>query len=154
MIDELLRSFLASDSQLTALASEIAVGEVPADADGEPLVGTYIWFSFYDEEDELDLDGNTGLTHYRVDLEACSTSTPVAKRLAYLVKKKLQAHSGAFGSITVDDVETPGTVQAVYVESKDDDYQSVNAYTFASITAIAMEVTIHADDALDALQGD
>ena len=154
MIDELLRSHLQTDSNISDLAEEIAVGQVPTDADGELRVDTYIWFSLFDENDHLDLDGESGLTEYRCDIEVCSIDAIKAKRLARFVKKRLQVHEGSFGSITVSGVDTPGSVQGVFVESKDDQYIPVNQFTNDSITVVALEVTIFADDAQDDQTGD
>lgn len=152
MIDEHLVSFLDSDPAIAALAEEIAIGEVPEPKDGDLLVGTYIWCSQFDEEDELDLDGESGLTRYRMDMECCSTSTAKAKQLARLVKKKMQGYSGTFGSVEVDDQQVAGEVDAIYVESKDDDYVPINSFNRDDITVIAMDILIYADDAIDDIQ--
>lgn len=152
MMDELLVSFLSQDEQVDSMAKEIAVGETPIDADGRLLVDTYIWMSNYEEDDKLDLDGKSGITRYRFDIECCSKNDTTAKQLARKVKKLLQGYGPAeFGSITRGNVTTPGFVDAVFVESKDDDYVAVNQFSTDQITVIAMDVEIVADDAQDDL---
>lgn len=154
MIDELLVSFLGADSDVSDVADEIAVGEVPRDSDGNPVLEKYIWISQFEEFDHLDLDGESGLTEYRFDIECVSMEIATAKRLARAVKKRLQGHAGDFGSIVVDAIPTTGTIQACYVESKDDDYIPVNTFNDEAMAIIAMDITIFADDAQDDLTGD
>lgn len=155
MIDEFLISFLNSDPTIASLADEIAVGQVPEDEDGNLLVETYIWVSTYDEADELDLDGTSGITRYRFDLEACSTDDRKAKQMARQVKKLLQGYGpGDFGEITLeDDSVVTGYVDAVYVESKDEDYIATNQFTNDAVSVVAFDLEIVADDSQDDNQG-
>lgn len=153
MIDEFLVSFLTSDSSISGLAQEIAVGQVPVDDDGELLVQTYIWISNYDEEDELDLSGESGLTKYRFDIEACSLDDRTAKRLGRFLKKKLQGYGpGVFGEIETESGIVSGYVDAIFIESKDDDYVSTNQFTINELSVVAFDVMIVADDAQDDLE--
>ena len=152
MIDEFLVSFLMQDSAIAELADEIAVGEVPVDADtDELLVETYIWLSTYDEEDHLDLDGEAGITDYRFDCEVCSTDDRTAKKLGRLVKKRLQGYGpGPFGEIELENgTIVPGTVEATFVESKDDDYIPVNRFEISAVSVVAFDLLVIADDAQD-----
>ena len=154
MIDELLVSFLRSNEQINALADEIAVGEVPEDADGNPLVKTWIWIEQYSEDDSLDLDGDSGLTEYHFDCECCSLDNAKAKRLGRLVKKLIQGHAGDFGTIEIDGVTKTGSVQGTFVEDKDEDYERRNDFGDTDITVIALDLQVFADDAQDDFQGD
>lgn len=155
MMDELVVSFFNQDPVIKSLTDEIAVGEVPIEVDGGKMVltaETYIWMSNYNEDDSIDLDGETGMTRYSFDIECCSIDDATAKQLARRVKRLLQGYGPAeFGSITRDDVTTPGFVDAIFVESKDDDYVAVNKFSTDQITVIAMDVEIVADDAQDDL---
>lgn len=155
MIDELLVSYLNADATIASLAQEIAVGQVPVNDEGSPLVDTYIWISTYDEEDVLDLDGESGLTYYRFDIEVCSTDDRTAKRLGRRVKKILQGVGpGAFGEITVDNVAVVGQIDAAFIESKDENYIAVNQFTNDAISVVAYDLMIAADDSQDDFFGD
>jgi hypothetical protein len=156
MIDELLISYLNGDAAIAAMAEEIAIGQVPVDADGNLLVGTYIWISNFDESPNTDMTGGSGLSRYKYDVEVCSLDDSIAKPLARLVQKRLRDHhpQDEFGSILVDTVPTPGVADAIYVESKDETYRAVNARIDPELTIIAMDVEIVADDSQDDIQGD
>lgn len=155
MMDELVVSFFNQDAVIKELADEIAVGETPVEVDSGQVTltaETWIWMSNYDEDDKLDLDGKSGLTRYRFDIECCSLNDTTAKVLARRVKKILQGYGPAeFGFIKRGDVTTRGFVDAIFVESKDDDYVAVNKFSTDQITVIAMDVEIVADDAQDDL---
>jgi len=153
MIDELLVSFLRSQQPVNDIAKEIAVGETPTNADGKLLIDTYIWISNFDEEDKIDLCGETGLTRYHFDIECCSTDTLRAKRLGRAVKKALQGYGpGKFGQLKRGNNLIDGFVDAVFFESKDDDYVPVNQFDDDNfVTVVAMDIEIIADDAQDDL---
>ncbi len=151
MIDEFLVSFLNADATLTSLADEIAVGEVPVDTEGNLLAESYIWISNFDESDHLDLDGDAGLTRYRFDIECCSTSIRTAKQMARQLKTLLQGYGpGTFGTVTPEVGPTVlGQVEAVFVESKDENYRPVNQFTNIEMAVIAQDIEIVADDVYD-----
>lgn len=148
MIDEQLVSHLNDDAAIATAATEIAVGEVPANADGTPVDGPYIWLSNYSEEDLADLDAfddsASTLTKYSFDLEVCGEDIDAVKELARLVKKRLRGHAGTFGS------DPAGTCQGIYIENKGDDYIAINSLDVEDqIVVVAFDVTIWADDSQD-----
>mgnify|MGYP000536618017 CR=1 FL=1 len=150
MIDEHLVAFLRESEQISERSDEISVGEIPMDAEEEPLLDDYIWISFFNEEDQLDLDGQSGLTEYRADIEVVSVDLKRAKELSRLVKTRLQGHSGNFGTLNVGlEDEVTATVQAIYVDSKDDDYVPINQFSNTRMAVVAMTISIWADDAQD-----
>ena len=153
MMDELLVSFLRGQQPVNQLAKEIAVGELPVDADGDLLLQTYVWISNFDEDDSIDMDGKTGLTRYHFDIECCSVDTLTAKRLGRAVKKALQGYGpGKFGTLKRPTGDIDGFVDAVFFESKDDDYVPVNQFDDDNtVTVVAMDIEIIADDAQDDL---
>jgi len=142
MIDESLRAFLAADLAIADLAEEIAVGQVPIDDTGEPLIDSYIWFQQFDEDDWLDLDGLSGMTEFVFDVECVSTNILTAKTLAQRVRALCQG----FG---YDQTMNGGTVTAGYVESKDDSYVPVNRFQETNTTVTALTVTLYTDDTIN-----
>lgn len=155
MLDEQLVSFLKQNAGITALAEAISVGQVPVKYDSEgnttPTLETWIWISTYDKADQIDLDGETGTTVYRFDIEACSVDDPTAKKLGRLVEKALQGYGpGSFGEIVLaDDSVVAGTVDAIWVENKDEDYVPSNRFTHEDVSVVAFDIQIVADDSQD-----
>ena len=141
MIDSELITFLKGDAAVLAIVGDnVAVGDRPADDNGEPLVESYIWLSLFDEVDILDLTGTGGLTRFGFDIECCSVDLATAKTLGQLVKKRLQGYQGFFGTYYI-----PG----VFVESKDDQYIPVNRFAEADLSVVALDVEIVTDDTIN-----
>lgn len=142
MIDDDFVEFLEADSAVAAITTDISVGEVPASDDGIPYLDTYVWISQYDENDTLDLTGTSGLTEFRFDVECCAENELTAKQLARAVKKRCQAHKGTMGDTTV---------QGIFVESQDENYEAINRFRETQMTVVAMDITIFTDDAANDL---
>lgn len=143
MIDEDLVTELKADATIAAITNVVAVGLVPVNADGEPLVNHYIWISQFDEEDLLDMDaGPSGATAFRFDLECVSSSISRAKQMAQAVKRLIQGYNAyaTFGD---------GVLIAGYIESKDDDYVPVNRFDEANLTVVALGLKLWANDTIN-----
>lgn len=158
MIDEFFVSHLRNHKKISDITNEISIGIAPivANDDGtqELLKDTYIWIQQYDEEDILDLDGESGITRYRFDCEICSTDVETAKKLGRRFKKYLQGSGGynePFGAIGCGNSVVVGEVLSIVVESKDEDYIPYNQFDNLEITVLAFDVTITADDSIDDL---
>ena len=137
MIDEDFRTHLLTDATIVANAEEIAVGQVPIDATGVPLVDSYIWIGQFDENDWMDLEGETGMSEFSFDVECVSVNITTAKTLAQRMKRICQGfgYRQVMGYTTVD---------AVFVQAKDDEYIPVNRFQETNTTVAALDLKIWA----------
>jgi len=145
MIDENLVAFLLADTDLQAFVDDndldelvVAVGNVPTDDDGNPLTDPYVWIQLADQDNDTfrTMDCGVRTVIFNFNIECCSIDLDTAKRLARLVEKALDDHSGQFDSVNVD---------AVYVNRKDDDYEQRNQFEDLDMNVTAMDVDIFAD---------
>lgn len=109
-IGENIRAAMIADSTgVEALVSgRIHQNNVP-----ESIVHPRVWFTRAASFEEVDNDGNGGLTDSSWDIECHALTLDAAESVADAVKTLLNGHRGAFGG---------DTVQGIFVEDHDDDY--------------------------------
>ena len=108
-IEKAIRSFLFNDSTVKAITTRCYPGKIPQDPT-YPLIVYYKVTGMRDHH----LQGPSGLTHPRFQVEAWATTYAAAKALANAIREALDGYKGTVGTVVIG---------SILIESERDVYE-------------------------------